>query len=173
MLWSKRSRLSLVIAVLCLVLAGCGFKPLHGRGAQAVSGADLDTVQIPVLRDREGHLLTNFLSQGFNPDGRRTVTNYYLDISLVTSKQDLGVRRDATATRVNRIYTANLVLREAVTNKHVFKGRSVITVSYNILEARFATIAAEQDAIRRGTKALAENIRIRIAAFLAGRKKKS
>ncbi|MFT5539441.1 MAG: LPS-assembly lipoprotein [Alphaproteobacteria bacterium] len=173
MLWSKRSCLSLAIAVLCLALAGCGFKPLHGRGAQAISAADLDSVQIPILRDREGQLLTNFLSQAFNPDGRRAVTNYHLEISLSSSKQDLGVRRDATATRTNLSYTANLVLREAVTNKQVFKGRSVTVVSYNILDARFATLAAEQDAIRRGTKALADNIKIRIAAFLASRKKKS
>jgi LPS-assembly lipoprotein len=171
MSWSKHSRRNLAIAVLGLALAGCGFQPLHGRGAQSVNTADLDTVQVPVLRDREGQLLTNFLSQGFNPDGRRSVTHYYLDVSLNTTKQDLGVRRDATATRINLRYDASLVLREAVTNKQVFKGKSVITVSYNILEERFATLAAKQDAVRRGTKALADNIKIRIAAFLASRKK--
>jgi LPS-assembly lipoprotein len=157
-------------ALLCLLLGACGFQPLHGRSAGGVTDADLDTVQLPYLADREGQLLRNFLMQRFNPDGRRTQTLYALNINLTKSSQNLGVRKDGTATRVNLTFSAELSLRQVQGGKEVFKARSVSNISYNVLEARFATVAAEQDAIRRATEALAQNISTRVAIYLRNRK---
>ena len=158
------------VALLCLALGACGFEPLHGRAAGGVTEAELDTVQLPYLADREGQLLRNFLMERFNPDGRRSQTVYMLNINLTRTSQNLGVRKDGTATRINLTFTANLSLRQVQGGKEVFKARSVSSVSYNILEARFATVAAEQDAIRRATEALAQNISTRVAIYLKSRK---
>jgi LPS-assembly lipoprotein len=169
MLSPERAR-QVATVLLCVVLGACGFEPLHGRTAGGVTEAELDTVQLPYLADREGQLLRNFLMQRFNPDGRRTQTLYALNINLTRSTQNLGVRKDGTATRVNLTFTAYLSLRQVQGGQEVFKAQSVSSVSYNVLEARFATVAAEQDAIRRATEALAQNISTRVAIYLKSRK---
>jgi LPS-assembly lipoprotein len=169
-MWSRDTIRRCAAALLCLALGACSFQPLHGRSAGGVTDAGLDTVQLPYLADREGQLLRNFLMQRFNPDGRRTQTLYALNINLTKSSQNLGVRKDGTATRVNLTFTASLSLRQVQGGKEVFKARSVSSISYNVLEARFATVAAEQDAIRRATEALAQNISTRVAIYLRNRK---
>lgn len=169
MSWLRPLRF-LALAGLCLAVSGCGFQPLYGRAQQAVSVADLDTVQLPVIPDREGQILRNYLQESFNPDGRRSETRYHLGVELRRSTQSLGVRRDGTATRFNMTLEATITLIPAGADKAVFTGRAVTTVSYNNLEERFGTVAAEQDALRRGAKTLAANIASRVAVFLKSRK---
>lgn len=160
------ARPAAVLAVLLALASGaCGFQPMYGKGADQVSMAELDSVQIPYLAEREGQLLRNMLMRRFNPDGRRRETRYRLDIVLVKSIINLGVRRDATATRANLSLTANFVLRDTATGKPLYQGQSVSTVSYNILDERFTTVAAEQDAVERAARAVADNLKLRIGAY--------
>lgn len=170
MWWPRLRGAGAAAAVCALLLGACGFEPLYGRGGARVSGADLDAVQLPFLADREGQLLRNFLQESFNPDGRRGPTVYNLEIRLTRNNENLGVRRDGTATRINLTLTAEMSLKGAADNKELFKGRALTTVSYNVLDERFATVAAEQDAVRRAARALALNITTRISAYLRSRK---
>lgn len=172
MSWLKAHRL-LGLLALCAALGACGFQPLYGRGGGTISAAELDTVQLPVIPEREGQLLRNYLQESFNPDGRRRETRYQLDIKLNRTSQNLGVRRDGTATRVNMVLEASLVLHDASGKEVLFQGRAVSVASYNILDERFATVAAEQDAVRRAARALALNIANRIAVYLSSRKNKA
>lgn len=170
---SLRPLLVLTLLGVGLAVSGCGFQPLYGRSQQAVSAAELDAVQLPVIPDREGQILRNYLQESFNPDGRRAETRYHLGVELKRLNQSLGVRRDGTATRFNLTLEAIITLVPVGTDKVVFHGRAVTTVSYNNLEERFATVAAEQDAIRRAAKSLAGNIASRVAVFLKSRKDKA
>jgi LPS-assembly lipoprotein len=174
-MWWPDPRRFLAAALLCLALGagltGCGFHPMYGRDSAAVSAADLDTVQLPYLKEREGQMVRSFLMTNFNPDGRRRQTQFALDIDLTRSNENLGTRKDGTATRVDITLNAGLVLREAGSGKIVFRGHSVSTASYNILEARFATVSGEQDALRRAAQSLAQSISTRIAVYLKSRKK--
>ena len=163
------------VGLLCLALGagvtGCGFHPMYGRDSAAVSERDLDSVQLPFLKDREGQMVRSFLMTHFNPDGRRSQTQFTLDIDLSRADENLGTRKDGTATRVDITLNAVLILREAGSREVVFRGRSVSTASYNILAARFATVSGEQDALRRAAQALAQAISTRIAVFIKSRKK--
>lgn len=169
MSWSRKfSRAGFALALLG-ALGACGFQPLYGKGANSVSLAELDSVQIPHLREREGQMLRTMLMHRFNPDGRRGETRYVLDISLVKTVSNVGVRRDATATRANLTLNASFALRDAATGKPLHTGSSASTVSYNILDERFATVAAEQDAVERAARAVADNLKLRISTFLQRR----
>ncbi|MFM2129264.1 MAG: hypothetical protein RL477_810 [Pseudomonadota bacterium] len=172
MWWPEAGR-AVVVAAICLSLAACGFQPLYGRNQASVTGADLDTIQLPVIPDREGQLLRNYLQEAFNPDGRRRETVYRLDVYLQRSNQNLGVRRDGTATRINLTLSATVILRTVADNKEVFRSNALSVVSYNNLEARFATVAAEQDAVRRAAQSLATSIATRISVFLKNHKAKA
>lgn len=166
MSWSSFLRASACIVVLGL-LAACGFKPLYSRDSGVP--AALDTVQLPFMPEREGQMLRNHLAARFNPDGRHSAIRYKLEIKLTTSRVALGIRKDETATRANLVITAHMVLRDSKTNKILFRGTAISANSYNILDSRFATVISEQDAMKRATRELADNIKNRIAIFLVDR----
>lgn len=157
------------VAVMVLSATSCGFKPLYGDHASSVSQASLAQVRLPPLRDRVGQLLHIRLSKGMHPRGKPRNPVWELVIKLTTRTENLGIRKDETATRANLTLEARFELRQIATGRVSFKGRSVITISYNILESRFGTLASRTDATRRATRELADNIKTRVALFLSQR----
>lgn len=157
------------VAVIVLSATSCGFKPLYGDHASSVSQASLAQVRLPPLRDRVGQLLHIRLSKGMHPRGKPRNPVWDLVIKLTTRTENLGIRKDETATRANLTLEARFELRQIATGRVSFKGRSVITISYNILESRFSTLASRTDATRRATRELADNIKTRVALFLSQR----
>lgn len=170
MWWSRKFAALGTAAVIAVVLggglSGCGFKPLYGSGKNSISAGELDTIQVAHLRDREGQILHTLLVQRFNPDGRRVKPRFELKINLTKSISNLGVRRDATATRANLAVSADFFLTEIHSGKQRFKGKSSITVSYNILDDRFATVAAQQNALERALRVIADSIKTRVSAHM-------
>jgi LPS-assembly lipoprotein len=159
------------IAVMVLSNASCGFKPLYGNHDSSVSQAALAQVRLAPLRDRTGQLLHIQLSKGMHAQGKPQNPVWELAIKLVTRTVDLGIRQEETATRANLTLEAEFRLRHIATGQVSFKGRSVITISYNILESRFSTISSRDNATRRATRELGENIKTRVALFLSQRRK--
>jgi len=169
MSWYRHIASLLAAAALLGGLAGCGFQPLYGERASAVSQQALAEVRIAPLKDRVGQLLHIRLSKSMHPRGRARVAKWELGILLISRTERLGIRKDETATRANLILEAKFQLKDAGTGKPAFQGRSVITISYNILESRFGTVASRSDAERRATRELGDNIKNRVALFLAQR----
>ncbi|MDH3242476.1 MAG: LPS assembly lipoprotein LptE [Alphaproteobacteria bacterium] len=169
MSWRKPIAPLLAAAALLWGTAGCGFQPLYGEQANAVSEQALAEVRISPLRDRVGQLLHIRLSKNMHPRGPARVAKWDLGIQLISRTEQLGIRKDETATRANLVLEAKFALRDVGTGKPAFQGRSVITISYNILESRFGTVASRSDAERRATRELGDNIKNRVALFLAQR----
>lgn len=119
------------------------------------------------LRDRVGQLVHIQLSKIMHAQGTSRNPVWELSIKLTSQTVDLGIRKDETATRSNLTLNAEFKLKRIATGKVSFKGRSVITISYNILVARFGTISSRNDAIRRAARELGENIKTRVALFLS------
>lgn len=119
------------------------------------------------LRDRVGQLVHIQLSKSMHAQGTSRNPVWELSIKLTSQTVDLGIRKDETATRSNLTLNAEFKLKRIATGKVSFKGRSVITISYNILVARFGTISSRNDAIRRAARELGENIKTRVALFLS------
>lgn len=101
------------------------------------------------------------------PKGPPRVAAYVLNVTISESKQSLGIRKDATATRANLIITANFVLIDAQASKNLLNGTVQSINSYNILDADFATLSAESDARRRASRDLATEIQSRLSIFLS------
>lgn len=156
-----------MIAVAVLSSASCGFKPLYGERQTAVSQAALSQVWVAPLRDRVGQLLHIHLTKGMHPRGKPRNPVWELEIKLTSRTVNLGIRKDETATRSNLTLNAEFKLKRIATGKVSFKGRSVITISYNILESRFGTISSRNNAIERAARELGDNIKTRVALFLS------
>lgn len=156
--------------VATLALAGCGFKPLYGEGGVAGKGggvqASLARVSIDPIRTRTGQIMRNFLIDRMNPTGQPGgAAEYGLKITLGIRKQELGIRRDDTATRANLIMTARYILTERSSGSVIFRAISRSVTSYNILDNEFATVIAERNARSRGAEQLADDITTRIALY--------
>jgi LPS-assembly lipoprotein len=151
-----------------VLVTACGFEPLHGRqqsGASATSALSL--ISIPPIPDRLGQLLRFELANRLTPKGPPRVPAYVLSVTLSEYEQNLGIRKDATATRANLIISASFNLFDTRAGKKLFEGTVRSINSYNILDADFATLSAESDARRRASRDLATEIQSRLGLFLS------
>ncbi len=158
-----------VMVLLALLGAGCGFKPLYGTASDDTSNASirLASIRILPLPDRVGQKMHNLLRDRLNPQGQPLRPDYLLQVRISEVLEELGIRKDETATRANLTVIADFVLRDARTNVELIKGRSRAINSYNILESQFATLYSESDARDRGLREISDEIRDRLAVYFA------
>jgi len=150
-----------------VVLQGCGFRPLYGDPSTGGSSAEFALIKVEPIKDRIGQLLRNHLRTAFNPKPRTQKPRYLLKTRVSQSTSSLAVRKSAFATRANLKVTANFELLNAATAKPIFSAKRSATVSYNILDSEYATLAAEKDARIRAVRELSEDIRIQLGVYFS------
>lgn len=166
--WSTSlSRLRAFLVVTLLGLTACGFEPLYGEQDQRIATEDLlSRVSVPPIADRLGQLVRIELTNRLTPRPAPKPL-YVLSVQLSESKQGLAVRRDASATRANFIITATYELVPVGGGEALLSGNIQSTNGYDILLSDFATLAAENDARRRGARDIADAVVDRLAVFLS------
>jgi LPS-assembly lipoprotein len=138
----------MTIMVISLLLSGCGFEPMYGNNsasAKAVAVA-LPNVDIGNIPDRDGQYLRNLLIDRLYTSGRPDAAPYQLKFSpLQKSIVDLGIQKDATATRAQIQISTHMELVDKATNKAVLE-RDLKTVgAYNLLDDQLATLVSQQN----------------------------
>lgn len=155
---------ALVITLLCLGLAGCGFRPLYGAGDGGLhANQALSQIAVASIEDRPGQMLRNLLIDRLTPGGYPDKPAFRLEVSLREEQVDFGIRKDATATRAQLNQFANFRLVDTATGQPVFSGQARSVNSYNILSSEFGTLVTEDSARDRGLRRLADDIVTRIA----------
>ncbi|MFL2770767.1 MAG: LPS assembly lipoprotein LptE [Rhodospirillaceae bacterium] len=159
----------LVVLGLSLALSACGFKAMYadhnGAGGMATSDlvvTQLSQVDVRPIAERRGMVLRQQLSEKLHPGGIGS-GRYDLQVRLASRTQELGVRKDSTTSRANLILTANYILWDGT--KRLTRDRVRSTVSYNILDDQYATIASEKNAEARALKQISDEIRVRLAVY--------
>ncbi|MCE2509544.1 MAG: hypothetical protein J4G10_00955 [Alphaproteobacteria bacterium] len=165
-MWSFRNA---VLVATLLSLAACGFRPLHGHGGSAASGADseLALIKIEPIPDRLGQEFRNALLDRLTPMGVPSRPRYLLRVAATENIQELGIRKDETATRANLRLHVKYTLYDSTTRQPVFRSEKKTVGSYNILESDFATLAAEQDIRSRLIQKISDNIKTSLAIHLS------
>jgi LPS-assembly lipoprotein len=148
------------------LLASCGFQPLYAERGDVAAADQLAAVRIEPLPDRSGQVLYNALRDGLNPLGRPASPDYVLRIRLEEVSEELALRTDETATRVNLTLTASFALVPIEGKEPVFEGVSRTTTAYNVLASPYATLTSSEDARSRALDDLAREICQRLAIFL-------
>lgn len=158
--------------IVVLSLSACGFRPLHlPREPEAATPAQrMAEVRVQPVRGRVGQMFHNLLRDRLNPSGQPDRPAYFLEVTLTREREGLGVRKDETATRANLTLRARFSLRGAEDRKLLLSGRARSVNSFNILDAFYATTVAEEDALRRGLRALADDIGLRLSVYFANPK---
>jgi LPS-assembly lipoprotein len=139
-------RMRVAALPLLLALAGCGFHPLYGPQTGFDYDPVLASVQVRQVPDHIGIILTNSLREELNPRGVALPTRYTLSISLSVARSDLGLRRDATASRSSLFATARYTLSEAGSNTTILTDNARSTVSFNLADDPYASTVAEERA---------------------------
>ncbi|HEY4134766.1 MAG TPA: LPS assembly lipoprotein LptE [Alphaproteobacteria bacterium] len=170
MSWSKPLSAALLAAAL-FAAAGCGFHPLYGqRSPSSVSAPELAAIDVDQIANREGQLVRNSLLDKMQPQGPATRALYRLSVHLSLQRDTFGIRTDQTATRGSLTMVASYTLTDLASGAVILNAGSRSISSYNILDSDFATVISENDAIRRTAVDLSEEIKTRVAIFLATRK---
>ncbi|MEZ5648731.1 MAG: LPS assembly lipoprotein LptE [Alphaproteobacteria bacterium] len=173
----RRRLLGVMLAGLVLPsLVGC-YEPLYtassGDASTTATNGGLEDVKIDIIPNREGQILHNLLLDRFNPTGRPGDPKYELVTKLTQGTKQLGYTRRYEATRANLTLLADFSLIEIATGKLVYHGRSRAVGSYNINTSNYQTDASADDARRRASREIADEIKIRVAAALGDLKNKA
>ena len=156
---------------MALALSACGFTPLYGGAdSQAISPVDhMAAIRIASLPDRIGQQMHNLLRDRLNPIGQPRQPVYALGLRLSESRQELGIRKDETATRANLNLAVQFTLSSIQTGDPLYRGHVNAVSSYNILTSPFATGFSETDAQARALLELADGIRTRLGIYFSRR----
>ena len=164
-----RCRLSLVLLA-ALTLAACGFQPLYAKRATGDSAAvQMSQIRVAPIPDRVGQQVRNHLLDGLNPRGRPREPRYRLDVTLQEQKVGLAIESDDTVSRINLTLNAQFVLEDLAAQAVVLRGATTTIAAYNLILSDYANLIAEQDAKRRATRELADEIKTRVAVYFSRR----
>jgi LPS-assembly lipoprotein len=158
-------RLIVLATALLPALAGCGFHPLYAErgGGGGRSDPQLASVRIEPIPDRIGQLLAMSLRDGFNPDGAEMPQRYNLIVRVTTSRRDVGIRKDATATRTQFDVSASYTLTRLTDKKVILAATSRTTNGFDIVQNEYATVVAEQSSRDTAVRQISSEIQTRVA----------
>jgi LPS-assembly lipoprotein len=154
-----------VTALLCLVLAGCGFHPLYGGKLSP----QLASIYVEPVAERDGYELRNQLIDLLGSDGREAGKAYRLRLTLNQVSNGVTLQNDATITRYNDTLTATYVLTDAK-GTEITRGSQTSLSSFNVSNSPYSTVAVQQDSDRRAADDIADRIRMDLGVFFSSRR---
>jgi LPS-assembly lipoprotein len=159
-----RRPLLLAAALAPLALAGCGLTPLYSGGGAGPVAQSLRSVEVAPIEGRAGWLLRTALQDrlgGVHPGASR----YRLVVRLDDSIVGFGIRSDDSETRERRTLRARFQLIEAENGTIVLDATAGSDVGIDVVSSDYANVAAEQTALERLSKVVADQIVTRLALY--------
>lgn len=142
-----------------LLLAACGFTPLHAPGN---AGAILQNrVLVDEPANQNGYLLTREIEERLGR-GERAV--YGLTLVILTSERQLAVNREGYIERFNLLGRVDYRLRDLTSGQIITSGYVENFTAYSATGTTVVTLAGERDARERLMNILADQIVARLHA---------
>jgi LPS-assembly lipoprotein len=157
----------LAVIAVCLVLAGCAFRPMYGRSSLS---PQLASVYVEPVAERDGYELRNRLIDLLQSDGEETGKKYHLKIVLNEGSQGIALQNDATITRYNQSLEARYSLTDAQGNILTSGVQSALS-AYNVVQSPYATLVASQDSSKRAALDMAQRIQLDLGAWFRRNRK--
>ena len=156
MWWSRRH----LAAGLALLLAGCGFQPVHGPDGAGRALREATTISVPDTRT--GFRLLARLEDRLGPPA---AVLYHLDVVPEITEERSAVTADGTTTRRQVLGTARYRLSRGRSDGPVIaEGTVEAFTSYSATSTPVSTRAAAEDARDRLAVILADLILTRLLA---------
>ena len=143
---------------------------MYGPGVGVDTRAELRSIAIDPVPGRLGHYLTEDLRFLLNGTGEEAAPRYRLVVTFSQSGQTSLVDTvTGRATSNSLSVRANYKLLPAAGGAPVTEGYVISLADYDRGSNRYANLRAARDAEIRNSKAMADQIRTRIASTLASR----
>lgn len=166
-MFSKHIIRSVVLAGL-LGLSACGYQPLYATRDDGSSVSQkLAEVSVAQQSTRVGQLVRNEIVRSTRPVGTQAQDRYYLKLDAKGDAQTLINTSDTVHRRLAYNLTTKFQLVDAATQNVLFSGKAFSRVPYDRLEASFANVQARVNAEEQAARQVGQEVRTRLAAFLA------
>ncbi len=166
-MFSKHIIRSVVLAGL-LGLSACGYQPLYATRDDGSSVTqELAEVSVAQQTTRVGQLIRNEIVRSTRPVGTQAQDRYYLKLDVKGDAQTLINTSDTVHRRLAYNLTTRFQLVDAATQSVLFSGKAFSRVPYDRLDASFANVQARVNAEEQAAKQVGQEVRTRLAAFLA------
>jgi LPS-assembly lipoprotein len=149
---------------LVLALPGCGLHPLYAGGGSGPVAQSFRSVAVAPIEGKSGWLVRTALEDrlGGRPDG---AARYRLEVQLDDNITAFGIRSDDAPTRERRTLRARYRLIEQGRGTVVLDATAGSDVGIDVVSSEYATVAAEQTALERLSKLVADQIVTRLALY--------
>jgi len=147
-----------------LALAGCGLRPLYSGGSAGPVAQTLQSVEVAPIEGRAGWLVRTALQDrlGVQQGG---ASRYRLVVRLDDSIVGFGIRPDDSETRERRTLRARYQLVETGKGTVVLDATAGSDAGIDVVSSDYANVAAEQTALERLSKVVADQIVTRLALY--------
>jgi LPS-assembly lipoprotein len=159
-------RLALSLLLLPLV-AGCGLKPLYAGGASGPVATSLAGISVAPIPERSGWLMRNALIDRLG--GEQKNAPYRLEVDLDDDISGFGIRGDRSVTRERRTLRARYRLVQASSGLVLLDATAGSDAGIDVVSSPCANVAAEQTALERLSKVVADQIVARLALYASSR----
>jgi len=149
---------------LSLLLAGCGLQPLYSGGGKGPVAQSLRSVAVAPIEGRSGWLVRTALEDRLGVPAAGGA-RYRLEVLLDDDITGFGIRSDDAVTRERRTLRARYRLVDAARGTVLLDATAGSDAGIDVVGSEYATVAAEQTALERLSKEVADQIVTRIALY--------
>jgi LPS-assembly lipoprotein len=151
--------------LLALGLWGCGLTPVYSGGASGPVAQALRSVEVAPIEGRAGWLVRTALQERLGGAGAGAGSRYRLQVRLDDAIVGFGLRSDDAETRERRTLRARYQLVETGKGEIVLDATAGSDAGIDIVTSDYATVAAEQTALERLSREIADQIVARLALY--------
>ncbi|HEX8668212.1 MAG TPA: LPS assembly lipoprotein LptE [Allosphingosinicella sp.] len=151
------------LLALVLLLPGCGLRPLYAGGGSGAVAKSLQSVAVAPIQGRAGWLVRTALEDRLGA-GKAGAAAYRLEVELDDDITGFGIRRDDAVTRERRTLRARYRLVDR-TGTVVLDASAGSDAGIDVVGSEYATLAAEQTALERLSREVADQIVTRVALY--------
>jgi len=153
-----------ILLLLALLLSGCGLRPLYSGGGSGQVAQALRSVEVAPIGGRAGWLVRTAIEDrlGTQAGGK---SQYRLEVELDDDITGFGIRRDSAVTIERRSLRARYRLVESVKGTVLLDATAGSDAGIDVVSSEYATVAAEETALERLSKEVADQIVARVALY--------
>jgi LPS-assembly lipoprotein len=148
-----------------LILSGCGLRPLYGGGGSGEVARSLRSISVAPIKGRAGWLVRTSLEDRLGAPSAQP--RYRLEVELDDDITGFGIRSDDAVTRERRTLRARYRLVDSAKGTVLVDATAGSDAGIDAVGSEYATVAAEQTALERLAKEMADQIVTRLALFVA------
>jgi len=139
---------TIFLSLFIIFIAACGFRPMYSSSGFTSSNGALQKagIEIANIPNEKGQYLRNALIDRLYTNGRPNNARYRLEFSTLNENvTNIGIRKDASATRAEIEITTEMHIVETMSGKILLKRKFKAIGSYNLLDNYFATMISKRD----------------------------